>query len=66
MMIMAFYRNSGGREDKAISRRDPLHLEGVRLNQLDIILHNPDPTAAAWALSSDRARFALVKGSPFS
>ena len=66
MVIMAFYRNSGGREDKAISRKNPLHLKGVQLNQLDIILHSPDPTAAAWALSSDRARLALVKGSPSS
>lgn len=44
---MAFDRNSGGREDKSISRMDPFYMEKVRCHQLGMMLHSLNPIAPA-------------------
>lgn len=60
-------RNSGNREGKLIPERTSFIWKEFSVRNLTyIVLHTTDPTATAWALSSDRARSALVKGNPFN
>lgn len=66
MVKMTFDRNSRGREDRSISRMDPLYMEKLWCHQPALILHSTDPTAPAWALASGSSQLSLGEGSPLS